>query len=50
MREDSVVVTENFCKDLVVRKGNEIIIFDLTVHFGNGRDAFDEARKIKNDK
>lgn len=44
MGEDCVLGRENFRPDLVIKKGNGIIIFDITVHFENGLEAFDEAR------
>lgn len=50
MGKDCVLGGENLCPDLVVKKGNDIIIFDITVPFDNGLDAFDEARRLKVEK
>lgn len=46
MGEDRVVGTQNLRPDLVVHKGNDII-FDITVPFDNGLEAFDSTRKEK---
>lgn len=50
MGEDQVIGKQNLRLDLDVRKGNDIILFDVTVPFDNGLDAFQEARRIKVDK
>lgn len=40
MGEDQVLGTQNLRPNLVVRKGNDRIIFDITVPFDSGREAF----------
>lgn len=50
MGEDHVVGTEDLRPDLVVRKGKDLIIFDVMVPFENGLEAFDEARRLKVEK
>lgn len=42
--------SENLRPDLVVQKGNDIIIFDVTVPFENGFQAFEDDRKNKVEK
>lgn len=49
--EDQVVgTTNNRRPDLVLRKGNDIMILDITCPFENGLQAFQDARKEKEDK
>lgn len=45
--EYRVVGTENFGQYLVVHKGNDILILDITVSFENDIVADEEARKAK---
>lgn len=39
--------TQNFRPDLVIQKGRDILIIDVTVPFDNGLESFKEARRIK---
>jgi hypothetical protein len=36
--------------DLVLRKGNKVYVVDVTIPFENGEDAFQKARKRKQEK
>lgn len=47
MGEDCVLGSENLRPDLVVQKGNDIIIFDVTIPFENGFQVFEDAVRIK---
>lgn len=47
LSEDRVVGSENRRPDLVIQKGNDVIIIDVTVPFHNGLDAFQDARNEK---
>lgn len=48
--EDKVVGSENLRPDLVIRKGKETIIFDVTVPFEDGPQAIESARRKKVEK
>lgn len=50
LEEDQVLGIQNLRPDLVVQKGNDIIIFDATVPFENGLEAFSSARNSKLEK
>lgn len=48
--EDRTVGGTNHSPDLVLRKGNDILILDIMCPFENGLEAFEQARKEKEDK
>lgn len=49
--EDQVVGTTNRRRpDLILKKGNDILILDVTCPFENGLQAFQDARKEKEEK
>lgn len=50
MGDDQIIWNQNLRPDLVVRKVNDVIIFDLTVPFENGLEDFDADIKAKLDK
>lgn len=48
--EDRAVGNGRQRQDLVLKKNRDLLILDITVPFENGADAFDVARKTKEDK
>lgn len=50
MGEDQVIGRQNLRPNQIVRKRNDIIIFDITVPFDNGLEAFEVAWRAKVEK
>ena len=48
--EDQRVGSSDLRPDLVIQKGNEILITDVTVPFENELTAFERGRQIKEEK